>query len=162
MSDVVSFPNGRTFMCGSDGNLYEVVYRADEGWFTKRSALVNWTGSGGGLGVLGGLIPEFLKGKQDDPIVHLSVDPTRNVLWALKKSSVIELFVVSGSEAGAGLSSVARADDVGRTALMLAPGAQGLLEPRGFVIASVCPIQKGEGDSGVQMVAITTKGGFIF
>ncbi|CED85089.1 Nuclear pore complex, Nup155 component (D Nup154, sc Nup157/Nup170) [Phaffia rhodozyma] len=158
MSDVVSFPNGRTFMCGSDGNLYEMVYRADEGWFTKRSGLINWTGSGGGLGVLGGLIPEFLKSKQEDPIVRLSVDPTRNVIWALTKSSAIELFVVSGAEAGVGLTKVGRAGDVGRTALMLAPGAQGVLEPRGFVIMSVCPIQRGEADSGVQMVAITSKG----
>jgi nuclear pore complex protein Nup155 len=63
MTDVVAMPSGRAFMAGSDGCLYEMQYRADEGWFTKRCGLVNWTGPGGGL--LGGLVPEFLKGKTE-------------------------------------------------------------------------------------------------
>ena len=65
MTDVVSMPDGRTFMVGSDGCLYEMQYRADEGWFTKRCALINWTGPGSGLPLLGSLVPEFLKSKTE-------------------------------------------------------------------------------------------------
>lgn len=155
MTSVCSTPSGRTFLCGSDGNLHEMVYRADEGWFTKRCGLINWTGGGGGLGVLSGLVPEFLKGKTEDPIVDLTLDPSRSVLYALTKASCIELFLVGPGEQ---LTRVAKTADVGRSAMMLAPGAQGLLEPRSFVVMSLSAIGKGEGDTGAQMVAVTSKG----
>jgi nuclear pore complex protein Nup155 len=156
MSDVRSMPDGRTFMTGSDGCLYEMQYRADEGWFTKRCSLVNWTGGSSGLGMLGGLVPEFLKGKQEDPIVHLTIDPTRSVLYALTKYSNIELFLI-GSD-GQSLTKIARASDICRTALMLAPDAHAMLQSNGFTIMSVSPIERGEGEGGAQMVAVTGRG----
>lgn len=155
MSSICSTPSGRTFMVGSDGNLHELVYRADEGWFTKRSGLINWTGGGGGLGPLARLLPASLTGKTEDPIVDLTLDPSRTVLYALTKASCIELFLIGATDQ---LTRIAKVSDVGRSAMMLAPGAQGLLEPRSFVIMSLSAIGRGEGDTGAQMVAVTSKG----
>lgn len=180
MTDVVSMPDGRTFMVGSDGCLYEMQYRADEGWFTKRCALINWTGAGSGLPLIGSLVPEFLKSKTEgehrpmsrrqfcdaqttdfsdpnpDPIIGLTLDPTRSVIYALTRSNAIILYLV-GSD-GTSLTQIARAGDINRTALMLAPGAQAMLEPRSSVIRSVSAIGRGEGEGAAQMVAVTARG----
>ena len=157
MSSICSTPSGRVFMAGSDGNLHELVYRADEGWFTKRSGLVNWTGGGGGLGALARFAPEFLKGKTEDKIVDLTVDPSRSVLYALTEASCVELYLIGPADQ---LTRIAKVADVGRSAMMLAPGAQGLLEPRSFVVMSLNAVSRAEGDTGAQMVAVTSKGAF--
>ena len=155
MSAVCSTPSGRTFMCGSDGNLHELIYRTDEGWFTKRTGIVNWTGGGGGLGIFAQFVPLQLKGKTEDKIVDLALDPSRSVLYALTANSCIELFMIGPTDQ---LTRIAKVADVGRSAMMLAPGAQGLLEPRSFAIMSLSPVGRAEGDTGAQMVAVTSKG----
>jgi nuclear pore complex protein Nup155 len=42
MSSVVGTADGRIFMCGSqDGHLYELHYQEKEGWFDKRTQLID-------------------------------------------------------------------------------------------------------------------------
>lgn len=94
-----------------------------------------------------------------DPIVHLTIDPSRSVLYALTKYSNIELYSI-GSD-GQSLTKIARATDVCRTALMLAPDAHAMLQSNGFTIMSVSAIGTGEGDGGAQMVAVTGRGSLI-
>jgi hypothetical protein len=49
MASIVSTSSGRVFMCGiQDGCLYEMVYQAKEGWFTKKCYLVNHSAGAGG------------------------------------------------------------------------------------------------------------------
>lgn len=62
MRDVVGMPNGLTFMYGNDGDIYELIYAAKDGWFSNKCQVSNLTGAvGASLGVLAGLVPEFLK-----------------------------------------------------------------------------------------------------
>jgi nuclear pore complex protein Nup155 len=47
MGSVVGTGDGRIFMCGSqDGNLYELHYQEKEGWFDKRTQLINHSTGG--------------------------------------------------------------------------------------------------------------------
>ena len=55
MMCVEGTPEGRLFLGGKDGGLYEVTYQAREGWFTKRCQLVNHS-----VSRLSFLIPSFL------------------------------------------------------------------------------------------------------
>jgi nuclear pore complex protein Nup155 len=48
--------SGRIFMRGSNGQLYELVYQAHDGWLTRKMRKVNHSTSG-----LSILVPEFLK-----------------------------------------------------------------------------------------------------
>ena len=52
---VIGTPNGRIFMAGKDGHLYELIYQAEDGWFTRKCRKVNHTYS-----PLTSLIPSFL------------------------------------------------------------------------------------------------------
>lgn len=63
MTSVVGTKSGRVFMCGDqDGCLYELVYQASEGWFTKRVQLVNHS-----VGGYSGFLPFFTKGDTGAP-----------------------------------------------------------------------------------------------
>ena len=85
-------PLGRIFMCGRDGNLYELVYQAeDTGRFPLPTAPLVDTGtrfqrkiqkrnvSGS---VLSSLIPSFLKLTTGDPIVDIACSASYIVLIA--------------------------------------------------------------------------------
>jgi hypothetical protein len=56
MIKVVGTDTGRIFMSGKDGNLYELQYQAEDGWFRRKCRKVNHT-----QGVVSSYIPSFLK-----------------------------------------------------------------------------------------------------
>ena len=75
--------NGRIFMCGKDGNLYEFHYQAQDNWlWGKKCRKINHTTS-----VVSSLIPSFLKFTQEDPIVDVVVDQERSILYTLSERS---------------------------------------------------------------------------
>ncbi len=41
MLKIIGMKNGRIFMAGSDGSLYELYYQADDGWFSKKARKIN-------------------------------------------------------------------------------------------------------------------------
>src|SRR5690242_1049006 len=105
MLSIVGTNNGRIFMGGRDGCLYELYYQADDGWFSKKCRKINHSTS-----VIGSLLPSFLRyGKLffivvlhltlvfysfsgEDPLTQLVVDHSRNILYSLSKSGTIQVF----------------------------------------------------------------------
>lgn len=81
--------NGRIFMCGRDGCVYELVYQSQDGWFTRKCRKLNHSSS-----KLHALLPSFVFGGGDDPIVDVISDNTRtpNLLITLSRSSEIQVF----------------------------------------------------------------------
>lgn len=59
LSDVCGTEAGRIFCKGHDGCLYEILYQANEGWFSHRCSLRNVTNPR-----LSNLVPSFIQGKQ--------------------------------------------------------------------------------------------------
>ena len=84
MLQVVGTPAGRIFMCGNDGNLYELDYQTPGGWFSKKCRKRNHTQS-----LLGSYLPFLSRLFTTDPIVELRFDSSRNILYALTSSSCI-------------------------------------------------------------------------
>ena len=52
---IVGTNNGRIFMAGKDGCLYELAYQADDGWFSRKCRKINHSKS-----TLSFLVPSFL------------------------------------------------------------------------------------------------------
>jgi nuclear pore complex protein Nup155 len=48
--------NGRVFLCGDDGCLYELTYEKDDTWFNKKCRKLNHSQS-----FIGYIVPSFLK-----------------------------------------------------------------------------------------------------
>lgn len=74
MTSVVGTSSGRVFMCGvQDGALYELSYQAKEGWFSKKSVLINHS-SGGVSRFLPSILPSTPSGTHN-PLPSLSSSP---------------------------------------------------------------------------------------
>ncbi|KAL9930126.1 nuclear pore complex protein Nup154 isoform 1-T2 [Glossina fuscipes fuscipes] len=78
--------DGRIFLGGRDGNLYEVAYQAESTWFGKRCKKVNHSQS-----IISYIVPSFLKVFSEiDPIMHLAIDNSRQLLYVLTEKGSIE------------------------------------------------------------------------
>ncbi|KAG5456226.1 MAG: Nup133 N terminal like-domain-containing protein, partial [Olpidium bornovanus] len=86
MTCIVGTRTGRIFMCGADGRLWELIYRAEEGWFTPRCRLEPKTGD------TSFLLPKFLAPKMKEIIGDIAYDGSRNILYTVSDHSTIDVF----------------------------------------------------------------------
>ena len=77
------------FAGGKDGSLYEFSYKADDGWFGKKAAKINHSTS-----TFSFLVPTFVNAalSDEDPLVQLEVDDTRNILYSRSERGSIQVF----------------------------------------------------------------------
>jgi len=146
MLKIVGMKNGRIFMCGKDGSLYELEYQAEDRWFQKKCRKVNHSSK-----VLGYLMPSFLKFTQEDPIIDIAIDESRNILYTLSdKKSVIQVYDLG--DKGDMIAKVAEKSNIIEEAQYLCP--RGV---KSFKIVSLTPITTTE-SSRVTLMAVTSTG----
>ncbi|XP_038599878.1 nuclear pore complex protein Nup155 isoform X2 [Tachyglossus aculeatus] len=99
---ITSTDNGRIFLAGKDGCLYEVAYQAEAGWFSQRCRKINHSKSS-----LSFLVPSLLQFtfSEDDPIVQIAIDNSRNILYTRSEKGVIQVYDLGHD--GQGMSRVA-------------------------------------------------------
>ncbi|KAK2489782.1 hypothetical protein MC885_001717 [Smutsia gigantea] len=99
---ITSTDNGRIFLAGKDGCLYEVAYQAEAGWFSQRCRKINHSKSSFSF-----LVPSLLQFtfSEDDPIVQIAVDNSRNILYTRSEKGVIQVYDLGHD--GQGMSRVA-------------------------------------------------------
>uniref|UniRef100_A0A8C3VQI0 Nuclear pore complex protein Nup155 n=1 Tax=Catagonus wagneri TaxID=51154 RepID=A0A8C3VQI0_9CETA len=99
---ITSTDNGRIFLAGKDGCLYEVAYQAEAGWFSQRCRKINHSKSS-----LSFLVPSLLQFtfSEDDPIVQIAVDNSRNILYTRSEKGVIQVYDLGHD--GQGMNRVA-------------------------------------------------------
>ncbi|XP_060869105.1 nuclear pore complex protein Nup155-like isoform X2 [Metopolophium dirhodum] len=92
-SKIVGSNNGRIFLASEDGNLFEIDYWKDLGWFSIRngSRCKKICHSAGSLSYI---LPSFLTYMITEPsaIIEIAVDNTRHILYTLAENSSIELY----------------------------------------------------------------------
>uniref|UniRef100_A0A452GM48 Nuclear pore complex protein Nup155 n=1 Tax=Gopherus agassizii TaxID=38772 RepID=A0A452GM48_9SAUR len=111
---ITSTENGRIFLAGKDGCLYEVVYQAEAGWFSQRCRKINHSKSS-----LSFLVPSLLQFtfSEDDPIVQIAIDNSRNILYTRSEKGVIQVYDLG--QDGQGMTRVA---SVSQNAVVSAAG----------------------------------------
>ncbi|XP_049995011.1 nuclear pore complex protein Nup155 isoform X2 [Alexandromys fortis] len=111
---ITSTDNGRIFLAGKDGCLYEVAYQAEAGWFSQRCRKINHSKSS-----LSFLVPSLLQFtfSEDDPIVQIEIDNSRNILYTRSEKGVIQVYDLGHD--GQGMSRVA---SVSQNAIVSAAG----------------------------------------
>lgn len=78
--------DGRIFLGGRDGCLYEILYQAESNWFGKRCKKINHS-----QGLMSYIVPGFLKVFTEvDPITKVVVDDTRKLLYILTEKGSID------------------------------------------------------------------------
>ncbi|XP_003504041.1 nuclear pore complex protein Nup155 [Cricetulus griseus] len=111
---ITSTESGRIFLAGKDGCLYEVAYQAEAGWFSQRCRKINHSKSS-----LSFLVPSLLQFtfSEDDPIVQIEIDNSRNILYTRSEKGVIQVYDLGHD--GQGMSRVA---SVSQNAIVCAAG----------------------------------------
>ncbi|XP_010893987.2 nuclear pore complex protein Nup155 isoform X1 [Esox lucius] len=99
---ITSTDQGRIFLAGKDGCLYEVAYQAEAGWFSQRCRKINHSKSS-----LSFLVPSLLQFSfsEDDPVVQIAIDNSRNTLFTRSEKGVLQVYDLGAD--GQGMSRVA-------------------------------------------------------
>nr|XP_018906260.1 PREDICTED: nuclear pore complex protein Nup155 [Bemisia tabaci] len=84
--------NGRIFLGGEDGNLYEIQYRKELDWWGKRCSKVNHSGT-----TLSFLLPSVISSllQKSDSISQISIDNSRKILYTLSEKGTIDMYILS-------------------------------------------------------------------
>ncbi|KAJ4486039.1 nucleoporin, partial [Lentinula aciculospora] len=150
MTSVAGTSDGRIFMCGSqDGNLYELHYQENEGWFGKRIQMVNHS-----VGGMSSLLPRFTSTSSEDRIIAVIADHERECLYTLTEKNVISLYKPTSDKT---VQHIQTLSNLYKAAQDRCPGSPAIT-PQTFQIISLHPISLLESRSGVQLLAITTNG----
>lgn len=109
---ITSTDLGRIFMAGKDGCLYEIAYQAEAGWLTQRCRKINHSKS-----TLSFLVPSVLQFSEDDPIVQIAVDNSRNALFTRSEKGVLQVY-----DLGADGQSMSRVATMSQNSIVAAAG----------------------------------------
>ncbi|KAF5385502.1 hypothetical protein D9757_005350 [Collybiopsis confluens] len=150
MTSVVGTVDGRIFMCGSqDGNLYELHYQENEGWFGKRIQLVNHS-----VGGMSSFLPRFTSGQAEDRIVSVIADPERDCFYTLTEKNVISIYKPTTDRS---VQHIQTLSNLYKAAQDKCPGSPAI-NPQAFQIISLHPVTLIESRSGIQLIAFTANG----
>lgn len=95
MTTIEGTADGRIFLGGRDGCLYEISYQAESNWFGKRCKKINHS-----QGVISLVVPGFLKVfSENDSVSKIQVDNQRNLLYILTEKGAIEAWDLSDNSA---------------------------------------------------------------
>ncbi|KIK70905.1 hypothetical protein GYMLUDRAFT_32985 [Collybiopsis luxurians FD-317 M1] len=150
MTSVTGTPDGRIFMCGSqDGNLYELHYQENEGWFGKRIQLINHS-----VGGMSSFLPRFTSTHAEDRIVSVIADPERECFYTLTEKNVISIYKPNTDRS---VQHIQTLSNLYKAAQDKCPGSPAIT-PQSFQIVALHPVTLLESRSGVQLIAITANG----
>ncbi|KAF8923624.1 hypothetical protein BGZ58_002724, partial [Dissophora ornata] len=92
IKNIVGTADGRIFVNGNDGRLWEIDYQAEEGWFSKKCSKREVIGS-----PLSYFVPSFLSKIRVDPIVKVVFDQSRQTMYGLTENSNVEVITLAGT-----------------------------------------------------------------
>ncbi|KAJ2400125.1 hypothetical protein GGI23_002232 [Coemansia sp. RSA 2559] len=160
MTSIAGSADGRIFMSGNDGALYEFVYQSDDGWLTKKAKKVNLTSS-----FVSYFVPTFLATRRDTPALSMAVDDDRKLLYVLLQDASIKVFWLGDSsnmlQGGGGFVLAHHHRAIANSAALLCPQFNEGTDAMPLQIASMHVIPPSESRT-LSLVAITGGGCRIY
>lgn len=162
---IVGTSTGRIFGCSTAstgatsgagaGDLYEIMYNAKEGLFSKKCYLSNLSSGGSGVDWV---LPSFMRSGQsstDQHVVQVVIDKERELLYTRLRNNSLELWNI---QRGRAAEKVATVRDVRRLAGMLCPGTpliNSTNTPFDIVAMEIIPAKEGK---GIGLICVTNTG----
>ncbi|OMJ19767.1 putative nucleoporin [Smittium culicis] len=153
VSAIVGTKNGRIFLSGNDGHIYELLYHDSEGWINKKCRIVNLTSS-----LISIFIPTLFSFKNDDHVLSFAVDNERGILYTLSRNSIIE--VISLGKDGTKFDRIIQHKNIYSEALIMSPAFDSLGK-NSFEIVSINVVPVAESNT-VHLVAISNTGSRLY
>ncbi|KAJ3145532.1 hypothetical protein HDU89_007029 [Geranomyces variabilis] len=139
---------GRIFLRTLSGKLMELVYQANEGWFTRKIRFINHSAT-----ALSMVAPTFLRDIGiSEPIYLMAVDKARKLIYTVSQRNDIQVIYLN--RGGKGFQRIKPVTDAVNRAL---PGRH----DDNVGIQAIYPVSEAESRK-VQMVAITSGGDRLF
>ncbi|KAJ2746719.1 hypothetical protein GGI20_001140 [Coemansia sp. BCRC 34301] len=156
MTSICGTADGRVFMSGNDGALYEFAYQAEDGWLTKRAKKVNLTAT-----IASYFMPTFLGLRRDTAALSMVVDDERRLAYVLLQDASVKVFWL-GTD-GSGFELVHHHRAIATSAALLCPQFnEGAAEGgAAFEIASLHVIPPHESRT-LSLVAVTCGGARLY
>jgi len=156
MMSVCGSQDGRIFMAGKDGHLYELYYQAEDGWFSRKCRKIDLSAS-----KLSYILPSMLNftlADDSDPMVQLAMDDSRHILYTRSEKGTMQVW-----DLGEDGKSVCRVATVSQhTTLQNAANIARTIDRSNFKsIIHIAAIQRSESVS-VHLVAITNTGARLY
>ncbi|XP_050089224.1 nuclear pore complex protein Nup154 [Anopheles aquasalis] len=148
--------DGRIFLGGRDGCLYEVCYQAESNWFGKRARKVNHS-----QGLISHLVPGIFKIFSDsDSVQTIVVDDSRHLLYVLMTKGTIEAWDIGSDPTGGTARRLARLSfrDIAAAASTIPNSMEG---PNFPAITDICPLTVSDSTS-LHLVAVTETGSRLY
>uniref|UniRef100_A0A182W7E4 Uncharacterized protein n=1 Tax=Anopheles minimus TaxID=112268 RepID=A0A182W7E4_9DIPT len=142
--------DGRIFLGGRDGCLYEVSYQAESNWFGKRCRKINHS-----QGLMSHLVPGIFKiFTESDSVEKITVDNSRNLLYVLMSKGSIEAWEL-GKDAGSTrrIARLSYKEIISSASMILRTIDPAVFHP----ITAICPLTS-EDSSSLHLVAIAESG----
>ena len=137
--------DGRIFIAGGDGHLWEIVYQAEEGWFTSRTRKVCQTAGFGEL-----ILPSW--GTVSETMEQIAIDDSRKLVYTLGSKSTIKTFHMNSPSTLSHVITYSFPSVLSHIQILSANSP--LLDPRSTNIVAITPIQATE-SSRIYLVATT-------
>lgn len=142
--------NGRIFLAGNDGNIYELDYQQESDWFSPKCKKINRTAS-----ALSYIIPTFLRSASNRAcVVKLTYDASRNIIYGLTEQSTIHVYWLGPN--GQEFEFVGVTGDLSSEAMKLTPAGI-ISSSKALDIVSIHPVDFSESDT-ISLVAICRSG----
>lgn len=137
--------DGRIFIAGGDGHLWEIFYQAEEGWFTSRTRKVCQTAGFGEL-----ILPNW--GGTVETIEQIAIDDSRKLVYTLGSKSTIKTYHLNSPTTVSQLITYTFPSVLSHISILSANSP--LLDPRNTTIIDITPIQATE-SGRIYLVATT-------
>lgn len=137
--------DGRIFIGGGDGHLWEIIYQPEEGWFTSRTRKVCRTAGFGEL-----IIPNW--GTNVEAIEQIAIDNSRKLVYTLGSKWTIKTFHLNSPTTLTHVITYSFQSLLSHISILSANSP--LLDQRTTTIVSITPIQATESQR-IYLVATT-------
>ncbi|KAF5374778.1 hypothetical protein D9758_000357 [Tetrapyrgos nigripes] len=148
MISVAGTSDGRIFLCGADGNLYELHYQENESWFGKRVQMINHS-----VGGVSSLIPRFAISNVEDRVLSVIADPDRDYLYTLSGKNIISVYKPTTEKTVQHIQTLSSLYKATQEKCPASPA----INPQTFQIVSLHPVAPSARNT-IHLVAITTNG----
>jgi nuclear pore complex protein Nup155 len=138
--------DGRIFIAGTDGHLWEIVYQAEEGWFTSRTRKICQTAG------FGELILPNMWGNTVETIEQIAIDDSRKLVYTLGSKGTIKTFFLNSATTVSEVITYTFLSMLSHISILSASSP--LLDSKNTNIIGITPIQATE-SGRIYLVATT-------
>ncbi|KAL2917260.1 hypothetical protein HK105_203325 [Polyrhizophydium stewartii] len=151
MTSIKGTDTGRIFMRGNNGQLYELEYEAQDGWFVRKIRKINRTSSS-----IAAFVPTFLLWGSENAVKSFTIDNKLKALYTVAPNNAISVYSLGPD--GKDMICIAKIPDLFSQVIRFSNSIpQSALDERTFEVVSLHPVSRVESTT-IHLLGVTSTG----